>query len=81
LIARRGEWLILVEVRCRRGTRYGLPVQTVRGRKTRALGRAGRAYIGRHRGDARCWRFDVVTVTIGPDGDAGISHYPNAVPL
>ncbi len=81
LVARRGEWLLLIEVRFREGIDYGQPIETVRGRKARALARAAHAYIGRFRGTATCWRFDVVTVTLGPDGGACVRHYPGAVPL
>jgi putative endonuclease len=81
LIARRGGWLLLVEVRYRGSAIHGLPVETVCGRKVRALARTGRAYIARHRREAECWRFDVLTVAIEPDGEARIRSFPGAVPL
>jgi putative endonuclease len=81
VVARRGDWLLLVEVRYRRETRFGQPIETICGRKARALARAARAYIARHRGNAGCWRLDVVTVTLATDGSARIRQYPGAVPL
>jgi putative endonuclease len=81
LIARKGEWILLIEVRYRARLDRGDPVETVCGRKARALSRAGRAWICRNRDGATCWRFDIVTVTVGPDGEARIRHYPGAVPI
>lgn len=81
LIGRRGEWLLLVEVRLRKSDRYGAAVETVCGVKARALCRAGRAYVAARRGGARCWRFDIITVSVGPEGDAWIRRFPGAVPL
>jgi putative endonuclease len=81
LIARRGAWVLLVEVRFRRSSIHGTAVETVCGPKARALGRAGRAYVARRRGRAECWRFDIITVTLGSDGDAWVRSFPGAVPL
>ncbi len=81
LIARVGDWLLLVEVRYRETTAFGHPAETVSGPKARALARAGRAYIARGIGDARCWRLDVVTVTMETGGEARVQHYPAAVTL
>jgi putative endonuclease len=81
LIARRGEWLLLIEVRFRRSARHGTAVETVCGPKARALGRAGRAYVACRRGGAECWRFDIITVSLGSDGEAWVRSFPGAVPL
>ncbi len=81
LIARRRDWIILVEVRFRQSADFGSPVETVRGRKARALARAARAWLCRNRDAARCWRFDIVAVSIGREGEVRIRHYPGAVPL
>lgn len=81
LIARRGEWLLLVEVRYRRTARHGAPVDTVCGHKARALGRAGRAYVACRRNGASCWRFDVITVTMESEGEAWVRRFAGAVPL
>ena len=81
LIARTGHWVLLIEVRYREDTSFGHPAETICGRKARALARAGRAYVARGIGDARCWRLDVVTVTMESNGGARIQHYPAAVTL
>jgi len=81
LVARRGDWVILVEVRYRESVDFGEPIETIRGRKARALGRAARAWMCRNRDAAACWRLDAVTVTLGPGGEARVRHFPAAVPL
>ena len=81
LVARRGEWLVLVEVRFRGSCSHGHPVETVCGRKARAVGRAARAYLAQGRRGASCWRFDVVTVTLEEDGEARVRQFPGAVSL
>ena len=68
LIARKGDWLLLFEVRFRSSHAFGHPVESISGRKVRALARAGRAYLASFRGRATCWRFDAVTVSLLPDG-------------
>lgn len=81
LIVARGDWLLFVEVRYRGGTAYGQPVETLRGRKARAMIRAARAYVAARREGRTCWRIDAVTLS--PDGPTGmrIEHFPGAVPL
>jgi putative endonuclease len=77
LVARRGAWLYLVEVRCRTGTRYGHPIESISQRKRRALIRCARAYIAGRGWGSRCWRFDAVTVLRAPDGSVCIRHFPD----
>jgi putative endonuclease len=81
LIARKGIWLLLVEVRFRSNHAFGHPIETVVGRKARALARAGRAYLASCQRDATCWRFDVVTVSLLPQGGCRIECFEGAVPL
>jgi putative endonuclease len=81
LIARTGDWLLLVEVRYRETIAFGHPVETVCGAKARSLARAARAYVARGIGGARCWRLDVVTVILEKGGEARVQHYPAAVTM
>ena len=81
LIARKGGWLFLVEVRFRSNPNFGHPVETITGRKVRALARAGRAYLASFRGDATCWRFDGITVSLLPEGEVRIQCFKGIVPL
>ena len=53
-----------VEVKARRGSRFGDPVEAVNWRKQKELGRSARVWIARHgRGDD-AYRFDVVGVLV-----------------
>jgi putative endonuclease len=76
LVARRGAWLHLIEVRYRRTARFGHPVETLRGRKARALARAARAYVARLGAGGSCWRFDAVSVVFETDNSAQVRLFP-----
>ncbi|WP_110685257.1 YraN family protein [Salinicola aestuarinus] len=62
LIVRDGETLVFVEVRHRRNTRYGHPLETVTAAKQRRIIKAARFYLQTQRLSCPC-RFDVVGVT------------------
>jgi putative endonuclease len=64
LVAREGETLLFVEVRLRRGARYGGAAASIDGRKRMRIERAARQYLARLGREPAC-RFDVVTL----DGD------------
>jgi putative endonuclease len=81
LIAQRGQWLFLVEVRYRGSTRYGHPIETLADRKRRALARSARAYIARRGWADRCWRIDAVTVVARTDGSVIIRRFPRILQL
>src|SRR5437868_7669645 len=49
-----------VEVKARRGDRFGDPVEAVNWRKQRELGRSARVWIARHGRSEDAYRFDVV---------------------
>ena len=79
IVARDGEWLVIVEVRTRTGHRYGSPEESVDHRKQARLVRLGQTYkqaVG-WRGP---WRIDVVAVMLGQDDRVTrFDHYPGAV--
>ena len=56
-----GDYLVFVEVRHRRGGRYGSPAETVTRTKQQRLIRAAAFYLQRRRADVPC-RFDVVAI-------------------
>lgn len=80
VIAVREDWLVFFEVRLRSAVDRGRPVETVVGRKSRALARAAHAYLARSPRRRPCWRFDVVDVTLRP-GALVVEVFPAAVPL
>ncbi|WP_110668380.1 YraN family protein [Salinicola halophilus] len=62
LILWHGQTLVFVEVRHRRDTRYGHPLETVTPAKQRRIVKAARFYLQTQRLSCPC-RFDVVGVT------------------
>ncbi len=83
LVARDGAVLVFVEVKTRRGERFGRPAAAVGGAKRRVLSRTAVRYLQRLREAPRVFRFDVVEV-VGAPGDPAppvVRHLPNAFPL
>jgi len=68
LIARDGSVLVFVEVKTRRGRRFGTPGEAVTPQKQRKLIRLASLYLARLGGEPPPCRFDVVEVEPGPDG-------------
>ena len=76
LIAQEGAWLIVVEVRFRGSIERGCPEETIHPGKRLNLLRAGRAWWlreGRGRGSLR---FDLVALSLTPEG-LRLRHYPH----
>jgi putative endonuclease len=85
LIARDGEWLVFIEVKCRRGTDKGHPLEAVDARKQRRLVRLAEAYLAEPRMRSRSAqaspriRFDVVAVIDQrPEREPVIEHVAHA---
>lgn len=68
LIAQDGGVLVFVEVKTRRGRRYGTPGEAVTAAKQRRLARLASLYLARLGSKPPPCRFDVVEVEPGPDG-------------
>lgn len=81
LIAERGELLVFVEVKTRRGRGYGRPAEAVTAAKRRRLGRLALAYLQRRSWLSRPSRFDVVEVYSDPDGTRRLRHIEDAFRL
>jgi len=64
IVARDGDTLVLIEVKTRRGTRFGGPVAAVNFRKQRRLVNMARSYVLGLSGPEPPCRFDVVGVTL-----------------
>jgi putative endonuclease len=73
VIARDGTALVFVEVKTRRSSRCGMPVDAVTPRKRRQIVLMASDYLARRRPHARSCRFDVVSVAIDGDGRAVIT--------
>lgn len=78
LVCRDGAALVFVEVKCRQ-TRWGdAPAAAVSWHKQRRLTRLAMHYLKwRGLGETAC-RFDVVAVTVAPDGRREVRHIPAA---
>ena len=70
IVARQGEVLVLVEVRARRGRRYGLPEESITAGKRATLLACGR-YLAAELEWEGPWRVDVVAIEMGPAGMPG----------
>lgn len=80
LIARRDDVVAFVEVKTRRGERFGGPVGAVGWRKQRELVRSALVWLDRHGSGADAYRFDVIGVII--EGDrVRLRHVENAFSL
>ncbi len=62
LVARDGSMLVFVEVKARRGRRFGEPAEAVGWRKQRCLAAAARHYLRQRAGSAPAARFDVLSI-------------------
>lgn len=72
-------WLVVVEVRTRRGTAYGTALQSVTSAKQAKLREVGEHYV-QTRGWSGPWRVDVVAVQMDAAGRlVGVEHIRHAV--
>lgn len=79
IVAKDADVLVFVEVRSRSGTGYGLPQESIGGKKIFKIRRVAQHYIminGHHHGG---YRFDVVAVMLSNVGEiTSIEHIRNA---
>ena len=80
LVLERDDALIFVEVRTRRGDRFGTPEESITPRKRVKLVSAALTYLSEHTATDRAWRIDVVAIEIGPRGEVvRFNHLENAI--
>ncbi len=77
LVALDGSMLVFVEVRSRRGTLVGTPLESVDGRKRAQLARVAQHFLAAHRWHDRDARFDVIGVRFDHDPPA-LEHLQSA---
>jgi len=78
LVARDGDAIVFCEVKTRRGTGYGRPVEAVTRAKQRRLRLLAQRWLAAHDEHAQDLRFDVVGVLLSGDGPAVVTHLPGA---
>jgi putative endonuclease len=67
LVMRQGALVAFVEVKARRGTSFGSPLDAVHWRKRRELARSAQVWVDRFGGAGDRYRFDVVGVLLEGD--------------
>ena len=78
IVARDRDALVFCEVKTRRGTGYGHPVEAVTVAKQRKLRTLAHRWLAAHDEHARDLRFDVVGVLVPGSGPAVVTHLPGA---
>ena len=78
LIAREGRTLVFVEVKTRKGMRYGRPAAAVGREKQRRIVRAALWYTIRKQGEMPPCRFDVVEIYAPSGGSWSVQHIEGA---
>ena len=71
-----GECLAFVEVRTRRGQRFGQPEESITRRKLARMAAVAETYVY-ERGWTGDWRLDVVTLQVRPGAPVAIEWYRN----
>jgi putative endonuclease len=78
LVARDGDALVFCEVKARRGSGFGHPVEAVTPAKQRRLRLLAQRWLAAHDEHAPYLRFDVVGVLVRPDRPALVTHLRGA---
>ena len=78
LVARHGDYIVFVEVKTRRGGRFGEPAAAVTAEKQRRLTVMASDYLARHRLERAPARFDVVGITAEPLAPARVDVFVDA---
>lgn len=69
IVAEKDGVLVFVEVRTRRGDRFGTPEESITPAKRAKLIEVTQTYLDEHGEHDRNWRIDVVAIDIGPRGE------------
>lgn len=77
LVVEREGTVAFVEVKARRGSRFGQPVEAVNWRKQKELCKSARVWIDRHGRALEVYRFDVIGVLVENER-VRIRHVPDA---
>jgi putative endonuclease len=78
VIARRDRVVAFIEVKTRRGLRYGAPAEAVGWRKRLTIARVAAVWALRHGRWGDSYRFDVIEVLVGQGGGWECRHIEDA---
>jgi putative endonuclease len=73
LVVRRGDLVAFVEVKARRGSAFGSPMEAVTGSKRREIVKAARAWVDRYGRPSDIYRFDCIGLV-----DGNLDHLEDA---
>jgi putative endonuclease len=73
-----GGQLVFVEVKTRRGERYGRPEDALTDEKKKSLLRAAEAYLHERRLDGSPCRFDVIAIVLSQAEGMDVQHFKDA---
>lgn len=80
IVACDGELILLVEVRARRGDRYGTSLESIGPGKARRMVSAAYQYLLLKGWLDRDWRIDVIAVSMSSNGELlDVEHVPGAI--
>ena len=80
IVAREAEELVFVEVRARRGEKYGTAEESITARKQAKLVEVAQTYVLTMELEDVAWRIDVVAIEVGARGQAlRLNHIRSAV--
>jgi putative endonuclease len=79
LVARDGDALVFCEVKTRRGTGFGHPVEAVTAAKQRRLRLLAHRWLTAHDEHAPDLRFDVIGILVRPGRPASVTHLRGAL--
>jgi len=78
IIARKGDYLVFIEVKTRTGTSHGHPLEAVTVRKQRQISKVAQCYLAENNLFDTAARFDVVSVIISQKNTVNVEVVPNA---
>ena len=82
LVAQDGDEIVFVEVRTRRGSRFGTPEESITEAKAHHMVAAAQEYLQQRESEAADWRLDLVAIVLTPTGKVDrIDHLQNVVEL
>ncbi len=70
--------IVFVEVKTRSSREHADPQDAVNPVKQRQIARAARYFLQQTRSLERTWRFDVIAISLSPEGRMQIEHFPEA---
>lgn len=78
LVARRGEVVVFVEVKCRAGDGFGHPLEAITARKRREIRRVATAWVQRFGQSGDIYRFDAFAVQLAHGKPTEVEHVEDA---